>query len=180
MRAHGITVFFFYNISALIYFSLHGSDRDLWGVGGRFLAQVSIQILGLIYECNFQIDTNAAHQLAPAQNMNTAENHGNNSSKGARSFASVQDTVCLSPFWCWLWLIECQPACWYTDNNMVSKPYTLLTGRTLPVMSYYLASPGCWCPLHLLLFVNSDSRSNCVWDENISYLFIKIMTWYFV
>ena len=65
--------------------------------------------------------------------MNTAENHGNNSSKGQKFCLTAQDTVCVSPIGVdYLWLIECQPLCWYTDNNMFSAPSSLLTGRTLP------------------------------------------------
>ena len=78
-----MTVFDLFSVSTYIsdlYFSL---APQIWGVGGIFLAQVSIQILELIYECNFQMDTNAAPPwLEPAQSMNTAENYRNNSSKG--------------------------------------------------------------------------------------------------
>ena len=143
MRAHGLTacdcLWFIFCVNLYFWFIFSPSPQ-IWGVGGRFLAQASIQILELIYECNFQMDTNAAPlRLASAQNMNTAENYRNNSSKGRKS---IQDTACPSAAWrCLLWLIECQPACWYLDNNMFSEPSILLTGHPLP-MSYYLAGPG--------------------------------------
>lgn len=149
MRAHGLTacdcLWFIFCVNLYFWF-ISSPSPQIWGVGGRFLAQVSIQILELIYECNFQMDTNAAPpRLAPAQNINTAENYRNNSSKGERKVV-VQHKILFVSQWCRLWLIECQPACRYLDNNMFS---ILLTGHTLP-MSYYLASPGGWTGVDVL------------------------------
>ena len=164
MRAHGLTacdcLWFIFCVNLYFWFIFSPSPQ-IWGVGGRFLAQASIQILELIYECNFQMDTNAAPlRLASAQNMNTAENYRNNSSKERNS---LQDTVCPSAAWrCWLWLIECHvdiltitcslnPPFYWQDTRCPWLITWLAPGAALVLMSSALVVVVCQLSLQIKL-----------------------------